>query len=33
MRRRDIKNKLEEILDFAGIERFQDTPVEALPAG
>ncbi len=33
MRRRDIKNKLEEILDFAGIERFKDTPVKHYSAG
>ena len=33
MCRRDIKNKLEEILDFAGIARFKDTPVKHYSAG
>ena len=33
MRRRDIKNKLEEILDFAEIDRFKDTPVKHYSAG
>ena len=33
MRRRDIKKKLEEILDFSEIERFKDTPVKHYSAG
>jgi lipopolysaccharide transport system ATP-binding protein len=33
MKRREIKGKLDEIVDFAGIERFIDTPVKRYSSG
>lgn len=33
MRRREIDNRFEEIVDFAGVERFLDTPVKRYSSG
>jgi lipopolysaccharide transport system ATP-binding protein len=33
MRKREINNKLEEIIDFAGVERYIDTPVKRYSSG
>lgn len=33
MRRREIKNKLDSIVDFAGVEQFIDTPVKRYSSG
>lgn len=33
MTRREIKSKFDEIVDFAGIERYVDTPVKRYSSG
>ena len=32
MTRHEISHKLDEIVDFAGVKRYVDTPVNAIPA-